>query len=105
MCVLIALYSKYTNLYFVGFLPTFGPSLLHIYGTTPVGFSNASDIDGPYYKGALLSALNTIVPYYNEEIRTVTVEPVTNILPVGSFDFKYLPDYNPIHSVFYILYL
>ncbi|XP_045531675.1 otoferlin-like [Pieris brassicae] len=54
-----------------GFLPTFGPSLLHMYGAC-----NASD-DGPYHTGAVLISLNTIVPYYQNNLRTVHVEPTS----------------------------
>ncbi|KAI5630708.1 c2 domain-containing protein [Phthorimaea operculella] len=62
-----------------GFLPIFGPSLLHMYGATNT--SGVTTGNGPYFKGALLVSLKTIVPYYQQNLRTVTVEPVAPIIP------------------------
>ncbi|RVE52196.1 hypothetical protein evm_003115 [Chilo suppressalis] len=61
-----------------GFLPTFGPSLLHMYGAGPFG---ATSEDGPYHRGALLVSLKTIVPYYQQDCRSTNVEPVTQMKP------------------------
>ncbi|CAG9788973.1 unnamed protein product [Diatraea saccharalis] len=62
-----------------GFLPTFGPSLLHMYGAG--GSLGATSEDGPYHRGALLVSLKTSVPYYQQGVRSTSVEPVTPIKP------------------------
>ncbi|GBP86775.1 Otoferlin [Eumeta japonica] len=53
-----------------GFLPTFGPSLLPMYGTSCSPSVQSAARDGPYYKGSLLVALSTQVPYYLQGLRT-----------------------------------
>ncbi|CAH0703240.1 unnamed protein product [Spodoptera exigua] len=60
-----------------GFLPTFGPSLLHMYGATTSGTLAATGDDGPYHRGAMLVSLKTLVPYYQQELRSTSVEPVS----------------------------
>ncbi|KAL0851779.1 hypothetical protein ABMA28_000089 [Loxostege sticticalis] len=60
-----------------GFLPTFGPSLLHMYGTTCTGTMGTTGEDGPFHRGALLVSLKTVVPYYQQGVRSTSVEPVT----------------------------
>ncbi|XP_045510224.1 otoferlin-like [Colias croceus] len=62
-----------------GFLPTFGPSLLHMYGSSNSGIIGTAGEEGPYHRGCLLVALNTIVPYYQQIIRSVNVEPANPI--------------------------
>ncbi|CAK1588464.1 unnamed protein product [Parnassius mnemosyne] len=64
-----------------GFLPTFGPSLLHMYGNTCANTLSVTSEDGPYHRGALLLALKTIVPFYEQNIRTTNVEPVGHVRP------------------------
>uniref|UniRef100_A0A2A4JU35 C2 domain-containing protein n=1 Tax=Heliothis virescens TaxID=7102 RepID=A0A2A4JU35_HELVI len=64
-----------------GFLPTFGPSLLHMYGTSTAGTLAATGEDGPYHRGAMLVSLRTIVPYYQQGLRTTSVEPVAPLQP------------------------
>ncbi|KAJ8737899.1 hypothetical protein PYW08_000494 [Mythimna loreyi] len=64
-----------------GFLPTFGPSLLHMYGPTTSSTLAATVEDGPFHRGAMLISLRTIVPYYQQGLRTTTVEPVSPLLP------------------------
>ena len=72
---------------FLGFLPTFGPSLVQMYGTTTSGTLAATGEDGPYHRGAMLVSLRTIVPYYQQGLRSTTVEPVSPLLPVRSINF------------------
>ncbi|XP_050684029.1 otoferlin-like [Leptidea sinapis] len=60
-----------------GFIPCFGPSLLHIYSSSNYG--NMDHDSGPYYRGCLHVGFNTIVPYYQEELRSVSVEPAESI--------------------------
>lgn len=69
----------------LGFLPTFGPSLLHMYGTSYVGTMGPTGEDGPFHRGALLVSLKTIVPYYQgvQGARNCSVEPVAPIIPVS----------------------
>ncbi|XP_038216703.1 otoferlin-like [Zerene cesonia] len=62
-----------------GFLPTFGPSLLHMYGSSNSGIIGPAGEEGPYHRGCLLVALNTVVPYYQQIIRSVNVEPANPI--------------------------
>ncbi|XP_030019882.1 otoferlin isoform X2 [Manduca sexta] len=57
-----------------GFLPTFGPSLLQMYGP-----GNQGGDPGACYKGSLLVTLKTEVPYYQQAIRSTSVEPVAPI--------------------------
>ncbi|PZC81246.1 otoferlin [Helicoverpa armigera] len=64
-----------------GFLPTFGPSLLHMYGTSTSGTLAATGEDGPYHRGAMLVSLRTIVPYYQQGLRSTSVEPVSPLQP------------------------
>ncbi|XP_035437997.2 otoferlin isoform X3 [Spodoptera frugiperda] len=64
-----------------GFLPTFGPSLLHMYGATTSGTLAASGDDGPYHRGAMLVSLRTFVPYYQQGLRSTSVEPVSPLQP------------------------
>ncbi|CAH1647468.1 unnamed protein product [Spodoptera littoralis] len=64
-----------------GFLPTFGPSLLHMYGATTSGTLAASGDDGPYHRGAMLVSLRTLVPYYQQGLRSTSVEPVSPLQP------------------------
>ncbi|XP_045784578.1 fer-1-like protein 6 [Maniola jurtina] len=64
-----------------GFLPTFGPSLLHMYGTSFTGTLSLTGEHGPYHRGALLVALNIVVPFYQQAFRSITVEPVAPIKP------------------------
>ncbi|XP_068630494.1 otoferlin-like [Battus philenor] len=64
-----------------GFLPTFGPSLLHMYGNACSNTMGVTSEDGPFYRGALLVALNTVVPYYKQHLRATNVEPVAQIRP------------------------
>ncbi|XP_039764013.1 fer-1-like protein 6, partial [Pararge aegeria] len=64
-----------------GYLPTFGPSLLHMYGTSVKGTLGLTEEDGPYHRGSLLVALNTIVPFYQRAFRSITLEPVAPIRP------------------------
>ncbi|XP_069364926.1 otoferlin-like [Maniola hyperantus] len=64
-----------------GFLPTFGPSLIHMYGTSFTGTLGPTGEDGPYHRGALLVALNTVVPFYQQALRSINVEPVAPIKP------------------------
>lgn len=53
-----------------------------MYGTTTSGTLAATGEDGPYHRGAILVSLRTIVPYYQQGIRSITVEPVSPLLPV-----------------------
>ncbi|KAJ2954174.1 hypothetical protein O0L34_g2406 [Tuta absoluta] len=80
-----------------GFLPIFGPSLLHMYGATSVGGMTAEN--GPYFKGALLVSLKTIVPYYQQNLRTVTVEPVVPVIPDNLWVQKEFCLYCPIFEM------
>ncbi|CAH0577888.1 unnamed protein product [Chrysodeixis includens] len=64
-----------------GFLPTFGPSLIHMYGTSTSGALVASGEEGPYHRGALLVSLRTLVPYYQQGLRSSSVEPVAPLQP------------------------
>ncbi|XP_026747253.1 otoferlin-like isoform X2 [Trichoplusia ni] len=64
-----------------GFLPTFGPSLLHMYGTSTSGALAASGEEGPYHRGAMLVSLRTIVPYYQQGLKSTSVEPVAPLQP------------------------
>ncbi|XP_013147386.1 PREDICTED: otoferlin-like, partial [Papilio polytes] len=64
-----------------GFLPTFGPSLLHMYGSACSNTVGVTSEDGPFHRGALLISLKTIVPYYKQHIRATSVEPVGHIRP------------------------
>lgn len=44
--------------------------------------------DGPYYRGALLVSLKTIVPYYQQGVRNTSVEsvaPVQMVKPAFNF--------------------
>lgn len=68
---------------FAGFLPTFGPSLLHMYGTSTSGALAASGEEGPYHRGAMLVSLRTIVPYYQQGLKSTSVEPVAPLQPVN----------------------
>ncbi|CAB3226218.1 unnamed protein product [Arctia plantaginis] len=72
-----------------GFLPTFGPSLLHMYGTTSSGTLGNSD-EGPYHRGAMLLSLRTVVPYYQQELRSTNVEPVA---PLRKENFWLMEDF------------
>ncbi|XP_072930870.1 otoferlin-like isoform X2 [Epargyreus clarus] len=63
-----------------GFLPTFGPSLLPMYGS-PCPGAVTTFKDSPYYRGSLLVSLSTTVPYYQQSVRSISVEPVT-LIPV-----------------------
>jgi hypothetical protein len=54
-----------------------------MYGTANVGTLGTTGEDGPYHRGALLVALKTIVPYYQQGVRSTNVEPVTPIKPVS----------------------
>ncbi|XP_028159524.1 otoferlin-like isoform X1 [Ostrinia furnacalis] len=83
----------------LGFLPTFGPSLLHMYGTSSGGTMGTTGEDGPFHRGALLVSLKTIVPYYQQGVRSTSVEPVT---PVKSDHLWVMEDfcvYCPIFEV------
>ncbi|XP_013179617.1 PREDICTED: fer-1-like protein 6 isoform X1 [Papilio xuthus] len=64
-----------------GFLPTFGPSLLHMYGSACSNTVGVTSEDGPFHRGALLVSLKTIVPYYKQHLRATSVEPVGHIRP------------------------
>ncbi|XP_050361233.1 otoferlin-like [Nymphalis io] len=81
-----------------GFLPTFGPSLLHIYTNSNPSTSGAN-IDGPFYRGALLVACNVIVPSYQQNLKSVIVEPVAPIRLENLWSFEDFCIYCPIFEV------
>lgn len=55
-----------------------------MYGTSSPSSLATNIEDGAFHRGALLISLKTIVPYYNQSIRTTNVEPVTPINLVSS---------------------
>ncbi|XP_048488978.1 otoferlin isoform X3 [Plutella xylostella] len=59
-----------------GFVPTFGPCLLHLNATSCSGQTYNSGVDTPFYGGAVLMSLKTVVPYYQQSVRTTSVEAV-----------------------------
>ncbi|KAL4717524.1 hypothetical protein ACJJTC_000673, partial [Scirpophaga incertulas] len=71
-----------------GFLPTFGPSLLHLYGASRTVTTVNSYEDGPYHNGAILVALKTIVPFFHQSIKHVTVQPAVLIQPEKSWQME-----------------
>ncbi|XP_046977570.1 otoferlin-like [Vanessa cardui] len=81
-----------------GFLPTFGPSLLHIY-TSSTPSTNGTNIDGPFHRGALLVACNVIVPWYQKNLKSITVEPVAPIRLENLWSFEDFCVYCPIFEV------
>ncbi|XP_047544352.1 otoferlin-like [Vanessa atalanta] len=81
-----------------GFLPTFGPSLLHIY-TSSNPSTNGASVDGPFHRGALLVACNVIVPCYQKNLKSITVEPVAPIRLENLWSFEDFCVYCPIFEV------
>ncbi|XP_059055113.1 otoferlin-like [Achroia grisella] len=79
-----------------GFLPTFGPSLLHMYGSSCAGTLVSTGEDGPYHRGALLVSLKTVVPFYQQGVRTTNIEPVTPIKPENLWSVEDFCIYCPI---------
>lgn len=53
-----------------------------MYGNTSIGLGTSGE-NGPYYNGALLVALKTVVPYPQQGMRSINVEPVTPIVMVS----------------------
>ncbi|XP_052751429.1 otoferlin-like [Galleria mellonella] len=82
-----------------GFLPTFGPSLLHMYGSSCAGALGSTCEEGPYHKGALLVSLKTVVPFYQQSVRTTNVEPVTPIKPENLWSLEDFCIFCPILEV------
>lgn len=56
-----------------------------MYGNTSIGLGTSGE-NGPYYNGALLVALKTVVPYPQQGMRSINVEPVTPIVMVSFYD-------------------
>lgn len=52
-----------------------------MYGTTSSSTLGNSD-EGPYHRGAMLLSLRTVVPYYQQELRSTNVEPVAPLRKV-----------------------
>ncbi|CAK1554644.1 unnamed protein product [Leptosia nina] len=79
-----------------GFLPTFGPSLLHMYGAS---CGLAAGDTGPYLRGSLLVSLNTIVPYYQHNIRSINIEPIAPLKQEGLWRTEEICLFCPILEV------